>query len=115
MNTPLINTAFDFDFFGITIQAFGTMDAPLIRPDELCRHFGVDNPYGAVRALDKEQVTYVVMDTPGGKQKVTMVTFRGAIMMMLNGRRPEARAFREHFLGKVLGLLQADPALVRQE
>jgi anti-repressor protein len=69
---------------------------------EVCRILGLTNPSMAVRKLDEDEKGISIVDTPGGPQKVWIVTEAGLYELIFLSRKPEAKEFKRWVKHEVL-------------
>lgn len=74
---------------------------------DVCDVLGIANSREAFRKLDESEKGVSKGDTPGGDQKMQIVSESGALYIIMRSNRPEAKAFRLWVTGVVLpGILR---------
>lgn len=69
---------------------------------DVCEVLGLGNVTEALRGLDKDEKGVHIIDTPGGKQEMTIVSESGLYSLIFRSHKPEARAFSKWVRGDVL-------------
>ena len=93
-------TIFENEQFG-TIRTSGTAEEPLFCLADLCR--ALDLRQGdVVRRIDKGVVSTQPLQTAGGIQQANFVNEDGLYDVILDSRKPEAKAFRKWVTSEVL-------------
>ena len=83
------------------IRTAGTPDEPLFCLTDVCRAVELD-PSQVARRLDKGVLSKHTLDTAGGQQLVNFVNEDGLYDVILDSRKPEAKAFRKWVTSEVL-------------
>lgn len=91
---------FSSDRFG-TIRTAGTADEPLFCLVDLCKALALNSGQVA-RRLDKGVLSKHPLSTTGGNQLGNFVNEDGLYDVILDSRKPEARAFRKWVTSEVL-------------
>lgn len=68
---------------------------------DVCEVLGLGNVTEALRGLDEDEKGVHIIDTPGGKQEMTIVSEPGLYSLIFRSRKPEARAFSKWVRGDV--------------
>ena len=104
-----------------SVRVLGTPDSPEFVLADLCAALEIANPRNVAARLDDDQKGVRSVDTPGGRQQMTVVTESGMYEVVLRSDKPEAVAFRRWLTGTVLpeirktGSFNAQPALTGPE
>jgi anti-repressor protein len=69
---------------------------------DLCKALNINNSSDVARRLSDSMKGVDLIDTPGGRQKVTVVTEAGMYSVVLRSDKPEAVKFQEWVTGEVL-------------
>lgn len=91
---------FDNPQFG-QIRTAGTADNPLFCLSDVCKALGLTASHVRER-LSKDVVSTDTLPTNGGKQTFTFVNEDGLYDVILDSRKPEAKAFRKWVTSEVL-------------
>lgn len=67
---------------------------------DLCKVLNIGNPSDVARRLSDSMKGVDLIDTPGGRQKMTVVTEAGMYSVVLRSDKPEAVQFQEWVTGK---------------
>ena len=91
---------FNSEQFGV-IRTAGTAENPLFCLTDVCKALGLNASHVRAR-LDKGVVSTDTLSTKGGKQKLNFVNEDGLYDVILDSRKPEAKAFRKWVTSEVL-------------
>lgn len=69
---------------------------------DVCEVLDIANPRDAVSRLDDDEKGLASVDTPGGRQHVTVVNEPGLYTLILGSRKSEARAFKRWITHEVI-------------
>ena len=69
---------------------------------DVCAVLGIVNSREVMNRLDDDERAYGFFDTPGGKQKITVVNEHGLYEIMFRSNKPEAVEFRRWIKREVL-------------
>lgn len=69
---------------------------------DLCKVLDINNASDVARRLSDSMEGVDLIDTPGGRQKMTVVTEAGMYSVVLRSDKPEAVSFQEWVTGDVL-------------
>jgi prophage antirepressor-like protein len=87
---------------------FGSIRTEVVRGEvrfvakDVCTALGIEYHRNAIQGLDDDERAWVIVDTPGGKQRMVSVTESGLYVLIFQSRKPNARAFRRWVTGEVL-------------
>lgn len=84
------------------VRTMGTAENPLFCLSDVCKILDIGNPSDVKNRLDKGVVTIEPLETKGGVQQVVFVNEDGLYDVILDSRKPEARAFRKWITSEVL-------------
>lgn len=71
---------------GQVIRTFGTPTEPLFAAADVCKAVGIKNHRDALASLADDEKGVVLTDTPGGQQKITLLTESGLYTLILRCR-----------------------------
>lgn len=69
---------------------------------DVCRALEIKNNRDALSRLDQDEKGVALIDTPGGKQELTIVNEAGLYSLVLGSRKPEAKAFKRWITHEVI-------------
>lgn len=69
---------------------------------DVCRALSIGNPADVFARLDDDEKGGAQIDTPGGKQKMSIINESGLYNVILRSDKPEAKPFRKWVTSKVL-------------
>lgn len=78
------------------------LDEPWFVASDVCAVLDYRDAFNAVRILDADEKGTHNMSTPGGEQRVTIISESGLYALVLRSRKPEARQFRKWVTAEVL-------------
>lgn len=67
---------------------------PWFVANDVCDCLELGNPRTSVALLDDDEKGVHTMDTPGGKQEMSIISEAGLYSLILRSRKPEAKAFK---------------------
>ena len=82
---------------------------------DVCAILELKNPRTTLALLDEDEKGVHIVDTPGGKQQMTIVTEPGFYKLVMRSRKPEAKAFQRWVTHEVLPALRRDGAYVASD
>lgn len=82
---------------------------------DVCEALGIENYRNVVSRLDEDEKDVHVMDTPGGKQNMTVVNESGVYNAILRSDKPKAKDFRRWVTHEVLPVIRKHGAYMTQE
>ena len=94
------------NFEGAHFRAQVINNEPLFVAKDLCRILDISKYRDAVSRLDNDERGSVLVDTLGGKQRVSAVNESGLYHLIFMSRKPEARKFRKWVTGELLPTLR---------
>ena len=113
-----MNTLQTFSFESKPIRVYGTPDEPLFIATDICAALGIGNTSDVIGRLEADE--FSVLDNIEGSKNnasVNAVNEAGLYRLVLESRKPEAKAFKRWLLHEVLpsirkyGSYAADPEL----
>lgn len=88
---------------------------------DVCRELDIGNPSQAASTLDDDEKGIITNDTPGGAQKMVIISESGLYSLILRSRKPEAKRFKKWVTKEVLpairktgGYGRNTPAFIRR-
>lgn len=69
---------------------------------DVCEILALENPRSSLALLDEDEKGVHIIDTPGGKQEMTIISESGLYALVFRSHKPEARAFSKWVRGDVL-------------
>lgn len=69
---------------------------------DVCDILEMGNPRSSLALLDEDEKGVHSMDTPGGKQEMTIISEPGLYSLILRSRKPEAKAFKRWVTHEVI-------------
>ncbi|WP_236887152.1 Bro-N domain-containing protein [Desulfovibrio fairfieldensis] len=69
---------------------------------DVCEVLGLGNVTEALRGLDEDEKGVHIIDTPGGKQEMTIISESGLYALVFRSHKPEAHVFSKWVRGDVL-------------
>lgn len=79
---------------------------------DVCEILEIRNSRSSIALLDEDERGVHSMDTPSGKQEMTVVSEAGLYSLILKSRKPEAKAFRRWVTHEVLPAIRKTGAYV---
>lgn len=86
-------TVFENATFG-DVRAIACNGDPWFVAKDVCECLELGNPRSSLALLDEDEKGVHSVDTPGGKQEMTIVSEPGLYSLILRSRKPEAKAFK---------------------
>jgi prophage antirepressor-like protein len=112
-NSPL--ALFEHEKFG-SLRVVERKVQPWFVAKDVCDILELGNPRSSLALLDEDEKDVHSMDTPGGKQEMTIISEPGLYSLILRSRKPEAKAFKRWVTHEVIpsirktgGYLMAKP------
>lgn len=102
MNMPAV-----FAFNAAAVRVFTIQDAPWFVAGDIAGILGFKHVPHMVRMVDDDEKGTHIVDTPGGKQDVSIINESGLYACILKSRRPEAKTFRKWVTSEVLPSIRA--------
>lgn len=90
------------NFDGHAMRVVGPPENPLFVAADVCAVLDIKNSRDAYEALDADEKGVALTDTPGGKQKVHVVTESGLYHLIFKSRKESAKRFRRWVTEEVL-------------
>lgn len=84
------------------VRAFIRNGVPCFVAKDVCDVLGINKYRDAVTRLDDDERGSLLVDTPGGKQRVAAVTEPGLYKLIMRSRKPEAHEFQRWVTHTVL-------------
>lgn len=86
-------TVFENEAFG-DVRVLNRNGDPWFVAKDACECLELGNPRSSLALLDEDEKGVHSVDTPGGKQEMTIVSEPGLYSLILRSRKPEAKAFK---------------------
>lgn len=96
----------DFNFQNNLIQIVDTENALWFVAKQCCDVLNITKYRDMLATLDPDQRASTVMDTPGGRQEVSLINESGLYELIFRSRSPAAKPFRKWVTGQVLPTLR---------
>ena len=115
--THSTGTLVPFNYGAVQVRVVTIDDEPWFVLSDLCKVLGIRNPRDVAARLDDDMKGVDQIDTPGGRQTLTIVSEAGMYEVVIRSDKPEAAAFRRWITTEVLpsirkhGGYQATPSL----
>lgn len=100
MNTQGKIVAFDFQDHAVRVVERDS--EPWFVASDVCGVLGISQHRDAIRRLDADERASLVVDTPGGEQKVGCVSESGLYHLIFKSRKPAAKRFRKWVTSDVI-------------
>lgn len=91
-----------FDYNGQEVRTVEMNGQPWFVAADVCNVLDISNSRDAVARLDEDEKGVALTDTPGGKQKTTIVSESGLYSLILGSRKPEAKQFKRWITHEVI-------------
>ena len=98
----LKNKIVPFNFDGVSIRTYTKDFEPWFVTADLAQALGYDHVPHAVRMLDDDEKGVHKVDTPGGKQTLSVCNESWLYHLVLMSKKPEAKRFRKWVTSEVL-------------
>lgn len=82
--------------------------------NDVCAALGIKKPRDAFAQLDADEKASMAVDTPGGRQKMAVVTEAGLYALMLISRSEKVKPFRRWITHEVIPTLRRDGMVVNE-
>jgi len=96
------NTLDLFEYNGKKIRTGGSFESPVFVAHDVAEVLGYTNKPHAYRMLDEDEMGIQIVDTLGGPQEMICINESGLYTLILNSRKPEAKAFKKWVTNEVL-------------
>lgn len=97
---PSLQT-FDSPSFG-AIRVVERNGEPWFIAKDVCHCLELGNPRTSIALLDEDEKAVHTMDTPGGRQELSIISEPGLYSLILRSRKPEAKAFKRWITHEVI-------------
>jgi prophage antirepressor-like protein len=91
-----------FNFNQAPVRVVMKEGEPWLVAKDLCEVLGISKYRDALSRLDDDEKSVASFPTPGGVQKLSVVSESGMYALVLTSRKPEAKAFRKWITSNVL-------------
>lgn len=92
---------FNNEEFG-SVRVIGDFTNPRFCLSDVCKILEIGNPSQVKARLDDGVITNEILETAGGKQKMTFINEDGLYDVILDSRKPNAKKFRKWITSEVL-------------
>lgn len=107
MQTEIQIKPLGFDFNGQSVRSVIRHGQPWFVADDVCRILGIKHTPDTVRkVIHEDQKGVDTIYTPGGPQRMLLVSESGLYKLVFASRKPEAEAFCDWVTGEVLPALR---------
>lgn len=106
--------AFKNPKFG-TIRTTTINGEPWFVAADVCKALDLNNNRMAIERLDVDEKGVSSIDTPGGKQELTIINEPGLYALVLGSRKPEAKAFKRWITHEVIPTIRKHGAYMTPE
>ena len=112
------------DVIPFTHETFGILrtttinDKPWFVATDICRSLNIKNSSNALTRLDDAEKSTALIDTRGGKQKLSVVSEEGLYSLVLGSRKSQAKSYKNWVVKKVMPFICNDyeqPVVLEQE
>jgi anti-repressor protein len=79
---------------------------------DVCQALDLGNPRSSIALLDDDEKGVHTMDTPGGKQEISIISESGLYSLVLRSRKPEAKKFKRWITHEVLPSIRKHGAYI---
>lgn len=97
-----MNDLVKFEFEGDGVRTVVIEDKPWFVAKDVCEILGIVDPKSSVRNLDDDEKGVHTMPTPGGSQRIFIVSESGLYALIFKSRKENAKRFRKWVTGEVL-------------
>lgn len=97
-----MNDLVKFEFEGDGVRTVVIEDEPWFVAKDVCEILGIVDPKSSVRNLDDDEKGVHTMPTPGGSQRIFIVSESGLYALIFKSRKENAKRFRKWVTGEVL-------------
>lgn len=91
-----------FNFESHKVRSTGTPMEPWFVGLDICEVLSINNSRDALERLDEDEKDVVSIDTPGGKQMMTVINESGLYSLVLTSRKPQAKRFKKWLTSEVI-------------
>lgn len=104
-----------FDFNGAQVRTIENNGQPWFVLKDICAVLEIDQVAGIKRRLSEEVISNHPLQTAGGLQQTTFINEDGLYDVILESRKPEAKAFRKWITSEVLPTIRKHGAYMTPE
>ncbi len=91
-----------FSFETHAVRSLLISDQPWFVASDVCAALSIENNRNATARLDDDEKDVRTMDTPSGKQELTIINESGLYSLILGSRKAEAKKFKKWVTAEVL-------------
>lgn len=95
-----------FSYQGSQVRTVTINGEPFFAAVDVCNTLGITNSRDAISRLDQDEVRVSEIPTPGGLQRLQVVTESGLYHLIFRSTKPEAKRFRKWVTSDVLPTLR---------
>jgi len=104
-----------FNYEGNNIRTAELNGEPAVVLADVCKVLDIENHRNVAARLDEDEKGVCTMDTPGGKQDLTVISESGLYSIILLSRKPEAKKFKRWVTHEVLPSIRKHGMYARDE
>lgn len=112
MSQEILN---NFDFEGQQVRTVMIEDEPWFVLPDVCKVLEISNSGNAKQRLDEEDKGIHTVDTPGGKQRTSVINESGLYDVIFMSRKPQAKSFRRWVTNEVLPSIRKHGVYMTEE
>lgn len=101
-----MSTLVTFNFVSQHVRIVMCGDEPWFVAADVCDALTISNSRMALDRLDDDEKGVSSIDTPGGKQELSIINESGLYSLILTSRKPEAKKFKKWVTSEVLPTLR---------
>ncbi|MCP3967063.1 MAG: hypothetical protein GY718_12055, partial [Lentisphaerae bacterium] len=91
-----------FNFEDANVRVINKNEEPWFVAKDVCEVLGHSNHRMAIQSLDDDEKGVRITDTPGGKQKISVISESGLYVLVVRSTKPNAKKFRKWVTSEVL-------------
>jgi prophage antirepressor-like protein len=91
-----------FDFEGVPVRVIEEADGLCFVSADVCRVLGISYHRDAMKRIEPDEGRRLLVDTPGGSQKMACVTEPGLYRLIFKSRKEQAKRFQKWVFSDVL-------------
>ncbi|CAK7192253.1 hypothetical protein COMNV_00444 [Commensalibacter sp. Nvir] len=96
------NSILSFNFDNANVRVIDKNNEPWFVLKDICNVLDISKYRDASSRLDDDERGSVRLDTPGGKQEITVINESGLYSLILRSQKPEAKRFKKWVTAEVL-------------
>ncbi|MCP3965202.1 MAG: phage antirepressor Ant, partial [Lentisphaerae bacterium] len=91
-----------FNFEDANVRVINRNEEPWFVAKDVCEVLGHSNHRMAIQGLDDDEKGVRITDTPGGQQKVSVISESGLYALIVRSTKPNAKKFRKWVTSEIL-------------